>query len=127
MERLVLICAGGALGTGARYLVTAWAVARFGTSFPFGTLIVNIAGCLLMGLVMQAAVLIAEFPPNLRLGLTTGFLGGLTTYSSFAFETTHLFRGSERMGAVLNFGLTTVACFAAVALGMTLARGFVGR
>jgi fluoride exporter len=90
MERFFWICFAGALGTGTRYLVGLWAGARFGTSFPYGTLIVNVTGCFLIGAVMQTATSVADFPPNLRLALTTGFMGGLTTYSSFGYETAKL-------------------------------------
>jgi len=118
MDRLLWVCLAGALGTGARYLIAAMATERFGAGFPWGTLIVNVAGCFLMGAVMQVSVNVASLSPNVRLALTTGFLGGLTTYSSFAYETTALVSNGSRGAAALNFGLTTVACFAAVVLGL---------
>ncbi|MBI4951546.1 MAG: fluoride efflux transporter CrcB [Myxococcales bacterium] len=121
MERFLWICLAGALGTGTRYLVGVWAGERFGTSFPYGTLLVNVAGCFLIALVTQMAVEIASFPPNLRFAITTGFLGGLTTYSSFAFETVKLAEDGARGAALVNFGVTTVACFAAVLLGLASA------
>jgi CrcB protein len=121
MERLLWICLAGALGTGTRFLVGLWAGERFGASFPYGTLIVNVAGCFLIAVVMQAAIDVAAFPPNLRLALTTGFMGGLTTYSSFAYETTKLVQDGARGAALVNLGVTTVACFAAVLLGLAAA------
>ncbi len=124
MERLFFVCLAGALGTGTRYLVGVWAGERFGTAFPYGTLIVNVAGCFFIALVMQTAVNVASFPPNLRLALTTGFMGGLTTYSSFAYETTVLARENARGAAALNFVLTTAACFLAILLGLAAARAF---
>lgn len=125
MERFLWICLAGALGTGARYLVGLWATQRFGTSFPYGTLLVNITGCFLIGLVLQSAVIVASFPPTLRLALTTGFMGGLTTYSSFSYETTRLAQSGARGAAIANFGVTTAACFAAVMLGIATARAVV--
>lgn len=122
MERFFWVCLAGALGTGVRYLVGLWAGQRFGTSFPYGTLIVNITGCFFIAAVMQFAMSVAAFPPNLRLALTTGFLGGLTTYSSFGYETTKLAQDGARGAALVNFGVTTVACFAAVLLGSAAAR-----
>jgi CrcB protein len=122
MERLIWVCLGGALGTGTRYLVGVWAGQRFGAEFPYGTLIVNIVGCFLIATIMQTALNVATFSPNLRLGLTAGFMGGLTTYSSFAYETTKLAEDGARRSAALNFGVTTVACFAAVVLGLALGR-----
>jgi CrcB protein len=118
MERLLLVCFAGALGTGARYLIGSLANERLGLSFPYGTLIVNVAGCFFIGVVMQTAVNVTSMSPNLRLALTTGFLGGLTTYSSFAYETTALAKDGARGAALLNFGLTTCLCFAAVLLGL---------
>lgn len=122
MERFVWVCLAGALGTGTRYLVGLWAGGRFGAAFPYGTLIVNITGCFLIAAIMQTALNLATFPPNLRLALTTGFMGGLTTYSSFAYETTKLAQDGARGSAFLNFAVTTVACFAAVLLGLAVAR-----
>jgi fluoride exporter len=114
MERLFWICLAGSLGTGTRYLVGLWAGERLGTSFPYGTLIVNVKGCFLIAAVMQTAMNVATFPPTLRLALTTGFMGGLTTYSSFGYETTKLAQDGARGAALMNFGVTTAACFAAV-------------
>jgi CrcB protein len=125
MERLLWICVAGALGTGTRYLVGLWAGQKLGVSFPYGTLIVNVAGCFLIAAVMQVAMTVATFPPNLRIALTTGYLGGLTTYSSFMWETTTLAREGARGAALGNFVVTTVACFAAVLLGVAAARLFI--
>ena len=122
MERFFWICLAGAAGTGTRYLVGLWAAQRFGSSFPYGTLIVNVTGCFLVAAVMHMAMNVASFPRNLRLALTTGFLGGLTTYSSFGYETTKLAQDGSRGAALLNFGVTTTACFAAVLLGFAAAR-----
>lgn len=122
MERLFWICFAGALGTGTRYLIGQWAGERLGSSFPYGTLIVNLTGCFLIAAVTQIALDMLAFPPTLRLALTTGFLGGLTTYSSFAYETTRLTQDGAPGAAMLNFGLTTVACFGAVLLGLALAQ-----
>lgn len=124
MERLFFICLAGALGTGTRYLIAVWAGERFGTAFPYGTLIVNVAGCFLIALVMQTAANAASFSPTLRLALTTGFLGGLTTYSTFAYETTKLAQADARGAAAWNFLLTTGGCFLAVVLGLAAARAF---
>ena len=78
MERFLWICLGGALGTGARYLIGVWAGQRLGTTFPWGTFIVNLTGCFLIAAVIQTALNLASFSPTLRLALTTGFVGGLT-------------------------------------------------
>lgn len=122
MERLLWIALAGALGSGTRYLVGLWAGQRFGTGFPYGTLIVNVTGCLLIAFLMELALNLASFPPTLRLALTTGFLGGLTTYSSFAYETAELARQGARSAALTNFFVTTLACSVAVVVGLLLAR-----
>jgi CrcB protein len=119
--RLVLICLAGALGTGARYLIGVWASERLGSGFPYGTLIVNVAGCFSIGAVLETA-LSAGFSPTLRLTLTSGFLGGLTTYSAFAFETVGLARSGAKSVALANFAVTSVAGLVAVVLGIMLAR-----
>lgn len=125
MERLLWICLAGAVGSGTRYLVTVWAGERFGTTFPWGTFVVNVVGCFLIGLIMELALNLSTFPPNLRFALVTGFLGGLTTYSSFSFETVKLFEDGQRAAALGNFALTTVSCFGAAVLGLFAARLFV--
>jgi CrcB protein len=127
MERLLWISLAGALGTAARYLVNLWAAQRWGTSFPYATMIVNVAGCFAIALVMHVVATRASFSPTLRLALTTGLMGGLTTYSSFSYETVRLAQEGARRAALLNFAVTTVACFAAVLLGLTTARAIVGR
>jgi len=126
MERLLWICLSGAVGTGTRYLVSTWAARAIGLGFPWGTLIVNVAGCFLMGAVMHVVLHSAAMSPTVRLALTSGFLGGLTTYSSFNYETTKLFQDGIPMAAVANLGATLVGCFAAGLLGLLAARGLVG-
>ena len=125
MKRFLIVCFGGAAGSGTRYLVGLWAGKRFGASFPYGTLFVNLVGCFLIALVMELALNIATFPEDLRLGLTAGFMGGLTTYSSFNYETTRLFESGAAQSALLNVGATVVGCAIAGVLGLILARQLV--
>lgn len=126
MIRFLIVCGAGAVGCGARYLVALWAAERFGTRMPYGTLIVNILGSFLITLVMELSIRLADFPPNLRLALTTGFLGGLTTYSSFNLETTQLAFSGHTMRALANLAITVVACLVAGLLGVWVARRFGG-
>ena len=128
MERFInvcVVCAGSALGGGARYLVYLWAVARGWTAFPWATLIVNVVGCFFIMVVATVAAS-TTVPTNLRLFLTTGIMGGLTTYSTFDAETTRLLQDGATATALLNVGATLVACFVAGLLGIVVARLFVG-
>ncbi len=85
--RLFWIALGGAVGTCARYLLSGWALDRFGPSFPFGTLAVNVIGSFLLAGLMYVGVEAGMMQPTLRLALTTGVMGGFTTYSTFSYET----------------------------------------
>jgi fluoride exporter len=126
MTRLLLIGLAGALGTCTRYLVGLGAGRVLGTGFPFGTLIVNLIGCFLIAAVTEVALTTELISPTLRLTLTTGFMGGLTTYSSFNLETTQLIQSRAWYSALLNFGVTVGGCFAAGLLGFALARRVFG-
>jgi CrcB protein len=121
MGKLFWICMAGALGTGARYLVGLWADERLGKALPYGTLLVNVVGCFLIALVMQVSLRSAAIPPVLRLTLTTGFMGGLTTYSSFNYDVGRYLQSGAYATAGLYFGLTAILCLLAGALGIVLA------
>jgi CrcB protein len=125
MQRFLIVCAGGAAGTGTRYLVGLWAGRRFGAHFPYGTLIVNLVGCFLIALIMDLALNLSSFPENLRLGLTAGFMGGLTTYSSFNYETTRLLETGATTTGLVNVGATVVGCAVCGLLGLALSRALV--
>lgn len=120
MARFSWICLGGAIGTGLRYLVTGWAVVLFGPAFPWGTFAVNVSGSFLIGAIMQVALATRSISPTVRLFLTTGILGGMTTYSSFNYETVRLVREGAWWLATANFALTTVVCFLAGVAGIVL-------
>ena len=122
------LCAvlGSAAGGGVRYLVGLWAARRWGGGFPYGTLIVNLVGCFLMAFVMYVAMNVSGFSTNLRIALTTGFMGGLTTYSAFNHETWKLLDGGAARTAMINVGATLVGCFVLGLLGLALARRIVG-
>ncbi|HET7220465.1 MAG TPA: fluoride efflux transporter CrcB [Vicinamibacterales bacterium] len=126
MERFFWICLGGAAGTGARYLVALWAGQRLGAAFPYGTLIVNLIGCFAIAAIMHTALALS-WSPTLRATITIGFLGGLTTYSSFNYETTRLLEEGATAAALANVAATVVGAFAAGWLGLLLARQLIGR
>lgn len=122
MTRIFLIGLAGALGTLARYGIGLWAGRTLGAGFPYGTLIVNVTGCFLIALVAQTALSTTLISPTLRLTLTTGFMGGLTTYSSFNYETTNLLRERSLATGATNVAVTLVACFVAGMLGLMAAK-----
>ncbi len=118
------IMAAGALGSGARYLVGLWAFERFGTGFPFGTLIVNVTGCFVLGFIAHLATA-STWSPELRAAIVIGFLGGFTTYSSFNQETLAMLSTGSAGAAVMNMAITLVAGLAAGWLGLVAARQLV--
>ena len=126
MQRFLWICLAGAAGTGARYLVALWAAQRFGSTFPFGTLIVNVVGCFAIAAFMHAALALS-WSATARSAITIGFIGGLTTYSSFNYETSRLLEEGATGTAVVNAIATIFGAFAAGWLGMLSARLLLGR
>jgi CrcB protein len=126
MVRILLIGLAGALGTLTRYGVGVFAGRTLGVGFPFGTLIVNLVGCFLIAAITQVALTTDLISPTLRLTLTTGFMGGLTTYSSFNLETTQLLRDRAWYAGALNLTATVLGCFVAGLLGLAVARRIFG-
>lgn len=122
MERVLLVAAGGALGSALRYLVATTAVVWLGPTFPWGTLAVNLGGSFLIGLVQAVAAERLVLSEEARLFLTTGVMGGFTTYSAFSYETVGLMERGAWGPAWLNVALTTAACLAVCYLGMLTGR-----
>jgi len=118
MEKYLIVMAGGAVGSLARYVAGTAIMSRFGGRFPLGTLVVNVTGCFLIGVAMTLLAGKTSPHPNLRLLLVVGFLGGYTTFSSFAYET---FAASPWIGLV-NVLASVVAGYLAVWLGTISAR-----
>lgn len=122
MLKYLLIGLGAFIGANARYTLQTWAAARWGADFPYGTLIINISGSLILGffitLVTQRVALATEW----RMFVTVGLLGGFTTFSSFSVETLNLAQTGRWLPAALylvgNVGLGISGAF----LGMALAR-----
>ena len=119
MERVLIVFGSGGAGCVARYLV-ALAVGR--RAFPYATLVVNIVGSFLIGFILELALARKDVPANLQLALTTGFMGGFTTYSSFNFETTKLVLDGHPARGLLNVGATLAGGIAAGLLGLWVAR-----
>jgi CrcB protein len=126
MARFLWVCVGGAIGSGARYLVAVASAALFGPSFPWGTLAVNLVGSFFIGAIMEIAAATDWIPPTARLFLTAGVIGGLTTYSSFNFETVRFVREGAWRLAGANFAATAIGCFLAGLAGIAVCHRFMG-
>ncbi len=120
MGKYLMVMAGGAAGSLARYLMAMAIMNRFGGRFPLGTFLVNVTGCFAIGAIMT--LLNERFAPNpnWRLLLVVGFLGGYTTFSSFAYETFTAAREGNPLLGLLNAVGSVVAGYMAVWLGATL-------
>jgi len=119
----MLVGAGGFVGSTLRFIVSGWAqrLANSG-GFPYGTLTVNVLGCLLIGLLGGLAEYRQMLEPWQRLFLMIGILGGFTTFSTFAYETLALAQDAEFLKAAINTLLQVVVGFAAAFAGIMIAR-----
>ena len=123
MLRLLLVGTGGFLGAALRYIVTACVHEVMDNPwFPYGTLAVNVVGCLVIGFLAGLAESRASFSSEARLFVFVGIIGGFTTYSSFAYETYTLARDAQHFSAALNVALQLGLGLAAVWIGEVLAR-----
>ena len=121
MDRYIMVLAGGATGSLARFLVGTAIMARAGGRFPFGTVFINISGSFLIGLAMTLLTERFRPHPNWRLFLVVGFLGGYTTFSSFEWETLSLIKDGARWLGLLNAIGSVALGYAAVCLGAIVA------
>jgi len=126
VERVLLIALGGAIGTVLRYLTSGLAAKWLGVDFPYGTLIVNLVGSFLIGVIHQLGTESMVLPDDMRWFLTTGVMGGLTTYSAFSYETVRLMEAQAWTEAWLNVVVTTVSCLALCFLGIAAGRLLLG-
>ena len=123
MLKVVLVGTGGFLGAVLRYVVGGWVHEVLNNaSFPYGTLVVNVAGCVLIGFLSGLAESRSVFGPEARLFLFIGVLGGFTTFSSFAYETFSLARDAENLAAAMNVFAQLALGLAGVWCGNALAR-----
>ena len=121
MVKILLLISGGAIGTLARYSVSGVVHRWFGSSFPFGTLAVNLIGSLIIGFLWGLFEREA-LTPNIRSFLFIGVLGGFTTFSSFSLETYNLFRDGETKWALVNILANNIVGLLLVFAGLVLAR-----
>lgn len=122
MERFLYISLGAIVGANARYLVGLWAAERLGAGFPYGTLLVNISGCFLIGVFYGLGESRITITPELRLFFAVGCLGAFTTFSSFGYESTTLLRSGALWLSLLNIVGNNLLGLLAVGAGLALAR-----
>ncbi len=122
MQTVLLVALCGAVGCAARYYVSGWVYDLAGTGFPYGTLAVNIAGAFLVGVVMGMGARSTILPPNVRFALVIGLLGGLTTFSTFSYETLKQIEGGHFLLAATNILASVLLCLFFTWLGIITAR-----
>jgi CrcB protein len=118
----LLVCLGGAIGSGARFLAATGAVMVFGADLPRGTIFVNLLGSFLLALVMGISTSSTLMSLELRLFLGAGVMGGFTTYSSFNYETIELAVQGSWGAALFNVAVTLAGCLLAGVAGLALGR-----
>ncbi len=118
----ILVAAGGAVGSYLRWQLGSWIQGANGSVFPFGTLLVNISGAFVAGVLATLLLERFELPVELRTALVVGLLGGYTTFSAFSVETLSLTNDGEWAFAALNVGASVAAALVAVWAGQTAAR-----
>jgi CrcB protein len=118
MEKLLLVMVGGSLGAASRYGISLLTVKMWGTRFPWGTLTVNLAGCFLIGLLFGLSDRVRMLTPEMRLLLITGFLGALTTFSTFSIETVSAGRAGLMVQPVVNILINNLGGLALTVMGL---------
>lgn len=116
---IAIFCAGGGL---TRYYLSGWIYQMLGRTFPFGTFVVNIVGAYCIGLIMELGLRSTLLPDTLRIGLTVGFMGGLTTFSTFSYETFKLLEDGQFAMAAANVIVSVIICLLFTWLGIITIR-----
>lgn len=122
MKMLLFIAGGGAFGAVMRYGASLGVYSLFGRGFPYGTLFVNVAGSLLMGLLSVLMLERLNVAAEWRAAILVGLLGSFTTFSTFSIETLNLLEQGDLLKAFSNIVLSVIVCLAAVWLGINLGR-----
>jgi CrcB protein len=122
--KLFLIALFGAIGTLARYGLQGLVQTRMGTTFPYGTLLINLSGCLLLGFLGQLTLNRMLISSELRIAIAVGFFGGYTTFSSFGWETAKMLEDGEWLRATTYVGASVIAGLLLSAAGIRLANRF---
>jgi CrcB protein len=118
LKKLLIVMLGGSLGAASRYSIGLLAAKAWGTQFPWGTMTVNLIGCFLIGLIFALTDRVRLLTPDMRLLLITGFLGALTTFSSFSLETVNAGRAGLALQPLLNILVNNLGGLALTFIGM---------
>ena len=124
MKNYLFVFLGGGFGAAARYWLSGAAFKVLPTDFPYGNLVVNVTGCLVIGILMSSMQDRFMFDPSLRIFLTIGILGGFTTFSSFSYETIALLQNGSYLEGVTNVIASVFLCLGATWLGGTMGKLF---
>lgn len=119
---IALFCAGGGL---TRYYLSGWVYSLLGRAFPYGTFVVNSIGSYCIGLIMELGLRSTMIPDTLRIGLTVGLMGGLTTFSSFSYETLKMLEDGQIVMAFINILASVAVCLLFTWLGTVTVRSLI--
>jgi CrcB protein len=122
MTQLLAIAAGGSIGAVMRFIVSTGIYSWLGRGFPYGTLVVNVLGSLLMGLLYELFLQRLSVSPEVRAILLVGFLGAFTTFSTFSIETVSLIEQGDLLKAMVNVFASVILCVLAAWIGLQIMR-----
>ena len=126
MREILYLALFGAAGTVGRYLLSGWTYRQFGENFAYGTMVVNVIGCFMVGLIMEVSILSELIQHEYRVALTIGFLGAFTTFSTFGYETLQYAENGAWWLAFFNVAGNLLAGGFAVWAGLVLGRFAAG-
>ncbi len=118
----LIVFLGGGIGAASRHGINLLAARMLGTGFPYGTILINVAGSLAMGLIAEFFALKGGLPQHWRLFLTTGILGGFTTFSAFSLEAALLYERGELIGAAIYVVASVLLAILALFAGLAIVR-----
>jgi CrcB protein len=124
MLKVIIVGFGGFFGSIFRYLIYLLSYNIIGSNFPFGTLLVNVLGCFLIGLIYQIFNDVISLSDNLKLFMTIGFLGGFTTFSAFSLDVFFLYQSNSKFVAIIYILITLILSLLAMLGGMWVCKAY---